>query len=264
MKPVDALAFLEKNVAPVALSDEFCKKYGGYDNSGLIVDCGNDICGALFCLDLTPSALEEAVRQGCNLIITHHPAIFAGVKNISLAAGSATACVAECVRRGISVISMHLNFDAAPQGIDCHLMLGLGGKETLSVMCPLSAGGYGRLFKVLPQSFEEFCRHVQNEFQSPRCRFYAAREHVRVETVVSCCGAGCDEASINFAISGGADTFVSADIKHHHIIALLAAGINVVELTHYSSEIYGLGRIYAAINADMPFPVLFYKQVNLL
>lgn len=264
MKPVEALAFLEQNVAPVALSDEFCKKYGGYDNSGIIVDCGTEVAGALFCLDLTPSALKEAVRRGCNLIITHHPAIFAGVKHISLAAGSATACVAECVRRGISVISMHLNFDAAPFGIDYHMMLGLGGKKELALMCPLSTGGYGRLFNVRPRSFEDFCKHVQTEFQSTRCRFYAAREHARVNTVVSCCGAGCDDESINFATGAGADTFVSADIKHHHITALLAAGINVVELTHYSSEIYGLGRIYAAINADMPFPVSFYKQVNLL
>lgn len=59
MKPSDVLAILGREVAPVALSDELCAKYGAYDNSGIILDCGSDVTGALFCLDLTAGAVRK-------------------------------------------------------------------------------------------------------------------------------------------------------------------------------------------------------------
>ena len=79
MKPADIFGILEREVAPVALSDELCAKYGAYDNSGIILDCGNEVTGAIFCLDLTGSAVEAAQKAGYNLIVTHHPAIFRGI-----------------------------------------------------------------------------------------------------------------------------------------------------------------------------------------
>ena len=75
MKLNDVLQRLEE-VAPVALSDEFCAKYKMYDNSGIIINCGADIKGALFSLDLSETAVRQAKEYGYNLIITHHPAIY--------------------------------------------------------------------------------------------------------------------------------------------------------------------------------------------
>ena len=72
-----------EEVAPVALSDEFCRKYKMYDNSGIIIDCKKEITGALFSLDLSFKAIEEAKKRGFNLIVTHHPAIFGGISRIS-------------------------------------------------------------------------------------------------------------------------------------------------------------------------------------
>ena len=74
MKPTDIFAILEREVAPVSLSDELCAKYGAYDNSGIILNCGNDVSGALFSLDFDMSAAKKAAELGYNLIVTHHPA----------------------------------------------------------------------------------------------------------------------------------------------------------------------------------------------
>ena len=112
MTLTEFLKKLEK-IAPVALSDEFCKKYGMYDNSGIIINASETVNGALFTLDLSSEAVREAVRLGYNLIVTHHPAIYGGIARIN--AGEP---VAQCVKYGVSVISMHLNFDVAPEGID--------------------------------------------------------------------------------------------------------------------------------------------------
>ena len=64
-------------IAPKSLSDEYCEKYGAYDNSGVLVDAGEEIRGALFSLDFSFAAIEEAKKRGANLLVTPHPAIYA-------------------------------------------------------------------------------------------------------------------------------------------------------------------------------------------
>lgn len=72
MKLNEIYALLDA-LAPKALGDEFCKTYGAYDNSGVLVDAGGEIDKALFSLDLSLAAVEEAKRAGAGLIVTHHP-----------------------------------------------------------------------------------------------------------------------------------------------------------------------------------------------
>ena len=262
MKPSDVLAILGREVAPVALSDELCAKYGAYDNSGIILDCGSDVTGALFCLDLTAGAVMEAESRGYNLIVTHHPAIYSPVKSLGVQPHSPTAPLLSCAMKGISVISMHLNFDSALKGIDYYLMRGLGGEREECFLNPLSSGGYGRVYAVSAQSFADFSSNASREFESDKIRFYDANGEVK--KIASFCGAGCDEEAIEFALSHGADTFVSADMKHHHVAALVWAGLNVVEMTHYCSEVYGFARIYASLNGLSGIPSAFYKEKILL
>lgn len=239
-----------EEIAPVALSDRFCKTYSMYDNSGILVDCGTDIKGALFSLDLSDNAVAEAERLGYNLIITHHPAIYGGISHIY-----SGETVAECFKKGISVISMHLNFDVAPEGIDYHLMRGLGGK-TATVLAPVEGGAYGRVYDIPPLNFSEYKKYVCQTFSTDRALFYGKEK--RVNKVASFCGAGCDERAIAFAKSNGADVFVSSDLKHHEITALLHGGINVIHLTHYSAESYGFNKIYLKIKDGLQVPSSFY------
>ena len=149
-----------ETIAPVALSDEFCRKYKMYDNSGIIIDCKEEITGALFSLDLSFKAIDEAKRRGLNLIVTHHPAIFGGISRIS-----ADDVIGTCIRLGISVISMHLNFDAAPNVIDYHLMCGLGGKNA-EIHEDVQCGGYGRVYSVKEIKFSELENTVQSNFNT--------------------------------------------------------------------------------------------------
>ena len=69
-------------IAPKRLSDEYCRLYGAYDNSGVLVDTGDEIKGILFSLDLSNAAIAKAKEMGANLIITHHPAIFSKIGHI--------------------------------------------------------------------------------------------------------------------------------------------------------------------------------------
>ncbi|MDE7168360.1 MAG: Nif3-like dinuclear metal center hexameric protein [Clostridia bacterium] len=262
MKVEDIFALLEKEVAPVSLSDEFCGKYRMYDNSGIIINCGCEVTGTLFTLDLTNKAVEKAKGLGYNLIVTHHPAIFGGISKFDLTANPQAQALAECMKCGISVISMHLNFDAAPQGIDYFLCKGLGGDKA-ELSAPLSNGGYGRVYSVAPTTFKNFVQKVKKEF-SAQMLFTYGEEDKKVNRVASFCGAGCDEQNISFAANGGADVFVSADMKHHEILALTQRGIAVIVLTHYASENYGFEKIYSKIKGGLKVKSEYFTDANLL
>ena len=263
MKPADIFGILEREVAPVALSDELCAKYGAYDNSGIILDCANEVTGALFCLDLTERAVTAARGAGYNLIVTHHPAIYGGIKSVSVQPDSPTAALAKCALHGISVISMHLNFDAAPRGIDYYLAEGLGCDTVLAFFNPLSENcGYGRVGLGRVLRFEELRAQVEKNFRSPNFRYYPVSGPIK--RIASFCGAGCDDESVEFAIRQGADVFVSAEIKHHHLVRLRSFGMGVIDMTHYGCEIYGFGRIYGEIKEKLGTPSELFVQRELI
>ncbi|MGN1104550.1 MAG: Nif3-like dinuclear metal center hexameric protein [Candidatus Coproplasma sp.] len=256
MKVEDVLHILEEQIAPVALSDEFCAKYKMYDNSGIIINCNNEVTGALFSLDLSEETVNWALKQGYNLIVTHHPAIYGGISRIDITRDPKSRAIENCIKNGISVISMHLNFDAAPQGIDYHLMCGLGGKSC-KLSAPVSGGGYGRVYEVEPATVSQFLQKVSAEFKTHRA-VYHGDESITISKVGSFCGAGFDDTNMHFAIDNGCNLFVSSDLKHHEITELVERGIGVLELTHYSAESYGFIRIYEKIKESINVPSSYF------
>ena len=76
MKIKDITTYLE-TIAPLDYQES-------YDNAGLIIGNANTECtNALLCLDSTEEVIDEAIQQGCNLVIAHHPIIFGGLKKIT-------------------------------------------------------------------------------------------------------------------------------------------------------------------------------------
>ena len=70
------ISYLE-NIVPLELQES-------YDNAGLIVgDENQEVKGVLICLDSTEDVIDEAVKHQCNLVIAHHPIIFAGLKKLN-------------------------------------------------------------------------------------------------------------------------------------------------------------------------------------
>lgn len=262
MKVEEVFSYLEKEVAPVALSDEFCAKYKAYDNSGIIINCGEEVTGVLFALDLTLKAVKRAKFLGFNVIVTHHPAIYGGINKFDLTGDPQAKALAACMQNGISVISMHLNFDAAPKGIDYYLCRGLGGDKA-QVALPLSNGGYGRVYSVKPTKFKDYVEKVKKEFSADKVFAYG-KDDKTVSRVASFCGAGCDGENINFAVKEKADVFVSSDMKHHEILALTQSGLAVIVLTHYASENYGFEKIYLNIKDGLKEKSAYYTDGELL
>lgn len=245
---------------PKKLSDEYVSAYGGHDNSGILVDTGEEISRALFSLDLSLGAIARAKESGCRLIVTHHPAVFYPVSNI-LADDPVGKRLIACIREGISVISMHLNLDCAPLGIDDWLCRGLGGRQE-KIFEPLSSGGYGRVCSIAPCSLAEFSERVKKEFCTSRALVYGTEG--KISRAASFCGAGVDGSAIAHAKQEGADVILSSDVKHNHICDILESGMKLVSIPHYASENYGFKKIYQDLSGKLGVSSEYYEDAFML
>lgn len=252
----EVLNLLETRVAPIKVSDGFCAKYRTYDNSGIIINCGNKVSGALFSLDLSEAAADEAIKLGYNLIVTHHPAIYGGISRFDLTSCAQSRALAKCLKGGVSVISMHLNFDAAPEGIDYYLMCGLGG-ENAKVLAQVEGGGYGRVFDVCPRTMPRLTQEIQKNFNTRRLIVHGNSDG-EINKIACFCGAGLDDAAVEFAKAEKAGAVVSSDLSHHRISELVESGIAVIQLTHYCAENYGFKRIYQNLKTKLQVPSSYF------
>lgn len=133
--------------APLSLQES-------WDNSGLQVDlpaeAGGVVSGALLCVDVTEDIIAEAVRRGHNLVLSHHPLIFKGIKRFT-GRTVAERAVAAAIREGVAVYSSHTALDSTRGGISYEMARMLGARVVralapapaellkLSVICPPQA-----------------------------------------------------------------------------------------------------------------------------
>jgi len=118
LKCKDIISLLEQE-APVRLQED-------YDNSGLQWGNPDDLVHkVLVCLDFTDNALQDAVKNQVQLVISHHPVLFRPMKSVNTGTGKG-ALLAECIMNNISVYSMHTNYDIADNGLNEYLARALG------------------------------------------------------------------------------------------------------------------------------------------
>ncbi len=118
MKVKEIVSALER-FAPLPLQD-------GWDNAGLQVGLTEaEVTGALLCLDVTEAVVDEAVALGYNIIVSHHPLIFGGLKSIT-GRNYVERCVLKAIRHGITICSHHTNMDNAMGGVNYKMAEKLG------------------------------------------------------------------------------------------------------------------------------------------
>jgi len=89
-----------------------------YDNAGLIVgDASDEVRGVLISLDTTEDVVNEAIKKGCNLIISHHPIVFSGLKKLT-GANYIERVVISAIKNNISIYAMHTNLDNMAHGVN--------------------------------------------------------------------------------------------------------------------------------------------------
>lgn len=200
-----------------------------WDNCGLQIGDPDRQCrSVLTCLDATPSVVAQAVAQGCELIVSHHPVLFGSVR--SLPVGEYTADVLAAATRGnVAIASAHTNLDACADGINEQWMRLLD--------CKIESGA-GACYRIGVASARKLCdlaKRVAN-ICGERPRRIGDRDRLCSRICVASGSGGRDEAWIEVLRAQAVDVFVSAEIKHSVARRLDYYGIAALETTHYASE----------------------------
>lgn len=198
-----------------------------WDNDGVMVlpDGDAEVTGVLCALDCTSVAVEQAKKNGCNVIVTHHPLLFRPINRLTCT-DSVGKRVLECVKEGIAVLSYHTRLDSLPGGVNDCLALTLGISDTEAFL------PFARIGSVPEMSFEAFAEHVSKALGTRHIQCVKARPTVRRVALVS--GSGKDE--ICAALAAGADTFVTGEVMHNHMIDCREYGLNLICATHFATE----------------------------
>lgn len=123
-------SYLE-SLAPLAWQES-------YDNSGLIVgDSNQDVDAALISLDCTEAVIEEAIQTNCNLVISHHPIVFKGLKRFN-GNNHVERVVMKAIKNDIAIYAIHTNLDNYREGVNGKIAERLNLKDT-KVLSPKNA-----------------------------------------------------------------------------------------------------------------------------
>ena len=223
-----------------------------YDNAGLQVgDLNAETRKALVCLDITEEVVDEAVAKHCDLVISHHPLIFRGLKHLTPETYIERA-VMKAVKHDIAMISMHTNLDNSYLGVSRVLAERLGLKN-LHLLQPselepelCGAGMIGEF--VNPMEEVDFLNLVAETIGSP-CLRYSAFTGLRIKKVALCGGAGVP--FMQDALHQKADAYLTADIKYHDFF-VPEGNILLVDGGHFETEQFTKELICELIRKKFP------------
>ena len=230
MKIKQVLSALEQ-FAPLPLQES-------WDNAGLQLGLTEaEVSGALLCLDVNEQIVDEAIRKGCNLIVSHHPLLFRGLKQIS-GADYVQRTVIKALKNDIVVVSMHTNMDNAKNGVNWKIAGRLGLQDgrffAQKTVDGLEAGS--GVVGDLPSAMEasEFIQLVKKQFH---CECAMCNELLQrpIRKVAICGGAG--DFLLDDALRQGADAFITGEMHYHQYFGY-EQQIQICVIGHYQSEQY--------------------------
>ena len=204
-----------------------------WDNSGLIIGSPeSQVKGVLVGFDCTVELIAEAIERGCNMVVTHHPLIFHGIKQIG-PGDPVGAAVMAAVKGGVAVYAAHTSADKVPEGVSWAMArkLGLEGIEILEKDADGNGLGCIGTFP-RPMTGKEALEYVGEAFGLKLIRSSKPLEGpIRRVAVLGGSGGG----EISLAEKAGAQLYITADVSYHNFFT--SEGFMVMDIGHFESEV---------------------------
>ena len=214
-----------------------------YDNSGLLVGDANALVDkVLLTLDLTEKVIDEAIENSFHLVISHHPLIFKGLKNI-LVDDTTGRIITKAIKHDISVAAMHTNIDNSFYGVNRVLAEQLGLKDlqilrssqqsavsSQQLEIQVGSGMLGVLENEISEN--DFLKFVKEKLNAGAIR-HSEFLNKPIRKVAICGGSGA--FLIDDAKRCGADVYVTADLKYHDFFDA-DNEILIVDAGHFETE----------------------------
>lgn len=200
-----------------------------WDNSGMQVgDTGRDIQSVLLTTDVTTDVVAEAIELGCQLIISHHPLLFHGLKQVCGQTPQAR-IVEMAIKHDIAIYSAHTNLDSVVGGINTTLAQKIGLTD-IRLLTESGLGAIGQLPE--PINYPDLIGRIRDLLGCTYVRYTRPQKQM-IQTVALCGGSGAE--FIETAIEQGADAYLTADCKYHEFQD--ADGrIGLIDIDHWISE----------------------------
>ncbi len=231
MTTVGEILNLLNSIAPFELAEE-------WDNVGLLAGSMQTETERVLCaLDLNAEVIERAEEIGANLIVTHHPIMFRGRKNLR-EDDSEGKLLCSLVRAGISLIAMHTNFDTVHPGVNDALAETLGLREIQTLACGMCVGNL-----TSDATLACFADQTQNAL-CDAVRIYGNGNQI-IRRVAVMGGSGADY--VRNALEAGAEAFVTGEIGYHRALDAVDCGLAVLEAGHAATEKPAISRLAGAL-----------------
>lgn len=216
------------------LSERFSKSLScEWDNDGIAVSSG-PVCNVekvLIALDATERALEYAASNDFNTVVTHHPMIFKGVKNVTPETNIGRKIIF-AIMNGITVMSFHTRLDAAVGGVNdalCDVLDITGSLPFGNAECP----NMGRIGCVKDATVSELFEKVKKALGNT-CRCYTACKDDICSKIAVLGGSGKD--FVYDAKKAGADVIVTGEASYNFLLDAAENGISVITAGHFETE----------------------------
>ncbi len=198
----------------------------------------DDIRNIMLTLDIDSHALKYALNTNTNLIITHHPFLFSGIKSVDFNTYEGN-IIKELITNGISLYSMHTSFDMADYGVSRKLSEKLNIKD-YHVLHEVNSdlSGYGGIGTVEPLNIVEYAKMVKGQLNAVHVKLYCNDDKKLIKKVAFCGGSGSD--FIDDAIQEKADVYITGDIKYHQAQTALRNNLCIIDAGHYYTEYHAM------------------------
>ena len=224
-----------------------------WDNPGLMVGRRErEVRKVYIALDVTEQVVNDAIENGCDLILTHHPMIFDPLKKVNDDDFKGR-WIIRLIEAGVNVYSMHTNFDIAPgcMGDICADMIGITGgplevTQTAFAAAPAVTGeagaqngaagiGIGKAGALAePCTLRELAGRIKQAFGLPYVLVYTDDEDRVIHKAAVCPGSA--KGMTEPAVSAGCEVLIGGDFTHHPGLDAVSAGISVIDAGHYGLE----------------------------
>lgn len=223
-----------------------------WDNVGLLAGHPDHPVSKVLCaLDLTNAVLDEAIATGAELIVTHHPILFRGRKNLR-EDDPEGALLVRLVRSGIAMIAMHTNFDNAAPGVNDALA------EAMDLSNVRIAGDYLRVGNIAPMPLSRLIALTAEKLNTV-VRPYGDPDRM-IDCVAVMGGSGGDY--YREAVSAGAQAFITGEIGYHIAMSAVDEDLCVLEAGHAATERVAVSSIAAGLRERLNNITIFESTAH--
>ncbi|NLL80028.1 MAG: Nif3-like dinuclear metal center hexameric protein [Clostridiales bacterium] len=228
MRCSEIIAILEE-LSPTSYAEE-------WDNVGLLSGRRDkEVDSVLLALDATDEVIEQAVRQGVSMLITHHPLIFKPLRSITTE-NFIGRRIYRLIQKDICYYAMHTNFDVMGMADAAADELCFKDREVLDItyedeIAKEGIGRFGRLPRIM--TLAECADYVKQRFSLQSVRIFGDAD-TELEKAAVCPGSG--KSYITKAARMGADVYITGDMDHHSGLDALAQGMCVIDAGHFGLE----------------------------